>query len=243
MSGSSNRASTFPSGMQAPNQIGYSGDGRTLAGIGTSGRLGVFDLATRRMVFLFETDATNSGRVALSSDGRVLVANDGSGVLHSWEIKDRRDRFAMPEAHADSVYSILCTPDGKTVITASEDKTIRLWDRATGRQNRVLKHPSGVKMMALSRDGRWLIAPESVFGQVYIWDLQGGASSILSCRQGNLAASWPLAVRLVDNDKRSCCLPVQENCMMGSPGTPSPGCGAASIHGSGSSTGAFLPKP
>ncbi len=40
-------------------QISYSGDGRTLAGIGSTGRLGIFDLATRRMVFLFNTDVTN----------------------------------------------------------------------------------------------------------------------------------------------------------------------------------------
>ncbi|MGP0066934.1 MAG: WD40 repeat domain-containing protein [Isosphaeraceae bacterium] len=185
------------------DQISYSGDGRTLAGIGRTGRLGVFDLATRRMVFQFDTDSTNLGTVALAPDGRFLVDNAGLRVLHSWEIKSRRDRFAMPDAHTDSVNSILCTPDGKTLITASEDSTIRLWDRATGQQKRVLKHSGNVMMMALSKDGRWLIAPASVFSQVFIWDLQGGGGpTVISSRKGVFGESaWPLAVRLVDDDK------------------------------------------
>ena len=181
------------------DQIRFSRDGRTLTGIGSTGRLRVFDLAARRTVISGKLDVANLDTVALSPDDRVLVANAGPCVLHSWEIKGRRDRFSVPDAHTDSVVSVLCTPDGKTLITASKDRTIRLWDRATGKQIRVLKHSGSVELMDLSRDGRWLVAPVNVFNQIFIWDLQnGGGPIVLSARRDDSMAS-PCAVRMLDD--------------------------------------------
>ncbi len=99
-----------------------------LAGIGRSGRLSLFNLTARRIAYLFETKLPYPNAVALSPDGRTLVANGGPTVLHSWEIKASRDRFAMPDAHAHSVKSVLVTPDGRTIISAGEDGSIRQWD-------------------------------------------------------------------------------------------------------------------
>ncbi len=41
--------------------------------------------------------------------------------------------------HEDTVSSAQFSPDGKTVVTASVDKTARLWDVATGRELQVLR--------------------------------------------------------------------------------------------------------
>ncbi len=183
------------------DQIRFSRDGRTLTGIGSTGQLGVFDLAARRTIFPGKMDIANLGTVALSPDDRVLVVSAGSRVLHFWDIQGRRDRFSVPDAHTDSVDSVLCTPDGKTLITASKDRTIRLWDRATGRQTRVLKHSGSVELMDLSRDGRWLVAPVNIFNQIFVWDLRdGGGPIVLSARRDDSRGS-PLALRLLDDDR------------------------------------------
>lgn len=38
-----------------------------------------------------------------------------------------------PDGHTGMINGIAYTPDGKFIITASKDKTVRVWDRFTGR--------------------------------------------------------------------------------------------------------------
>ena len=37
------------------------------------------------------------------------------------------------EGHTGDVYSIAWSPDGKTLATGSDDRTVKLWDAATGK--------------------------------------------------------------------------------------------------------------
>jgi len=64
--------------------------------------------------------------------------------------------------HTAKVTNVLFTPDGRELITVSQDKTIRTWDVATGEPLRVLRPPIGrgregqLYAAALSPDGRTL---------------------------------------------------------------------------------------
>jgi WD40 repeat protein len=66
--------------------------------------------------------------------------------------------------HMAVINDIAFTPDGRQLVSASDDKTIRVWDLATGRTLRSIRgesapgHPGKVFAMALSLDGKWLAA-------------------------------------------------------------------------------------
>src|SRR5262245_36962735 len=77
-------------------------------------------------------------------------------------------------AHGDSVLSVRFTPDGKTLVTgSSSDKTIKLWDVATGQERATLHgHPFRVDCLDVSRDGKLLIS--GGINLLRLWDLKTG---------------------------------------------------------------------
>ena len=68
------------------------------------------------------------------------------------------------KGHMALIRSIVFTPDGSELISASDDKTIRVWDVGTGRIVRTIRgeigdgDPGKIYALALSRDGRLLAA-------------------------------------------------------------------------------------
>jgi WD40 repeat protein len=64
------------------------------------------------------------------------------------------------EGHSDWVMSIAFSPDGKQVISGSRDKTVQLWDAATGAALQTLEdHSNTVRSVAFSPNGKLLLSP------------------------------------------------------------------------------------
>lgn len=75
--------------------------------------------------------------------------------------------------HIETIWSVVFSPDGKSLVTGSADQSARVWDLATHQQRLLLDHTSIIRVVAFSHDGK-LIATTGEDGATRLWDAQSG---------------------------------------------------------------------
>jgi hypothetical protein len=105
-----------------------------------------------------------------------LASGGCDRLVHVWNL-GAGSRYAQPEQsienHADWVFGVAFAPDGQRLLTASRDKTAKVWDLAA-RESVVTfpDHQAGVYAVAVGADGKTgFSAGED--NQVRAWNLDG----------------------------------------------------------------------
>ncbi|MGK7889533.1 MAG: protein kinase [Leptolyngbyaceae cyanobacterium] len=78
------------------------------------------------------------------------------------------------EGHAGAINALALTLDGQTLVSAGNDRIIRVWDMATGEeQQQLVGHPDLIHAVALSPNGQ-LVASGGGGTVIKLWDMNTG---------------------------------------------------------------------
>jgi WD40 repeat protein len=170
----------------AVSAVAYHPQGKFVA-FGTHGEVRLFNPQTGDTVRKLGGQTGRVTALGFSPDGRMLAVASGypakAGVVRIYTVSDSGDGTDQPvaalAAHADAVYALAFSPDGKLFVSAGYDRVIHVFaaaDMLTGDPvpKRTLNdHSDAVYGLSFHPDGK-LLASASADRAVKVWDVETG---------------------------------------------------------------------
>lgn len=167
--------------------VTYSPNGKLIASVNGDGQLHVWrpDAPPPEQKMKLGSNAHPGGayQVAFSPDARALFTCGGDKIARQHGGTDadgnhipgtgvRQKNFdSSGGGHTETVTALALSPDGKTFVTGSRDKSIRVWDLNTTKVIRMLQgHNDEITSLAFSKDGMQL-ASASKDQNIRVWSL------------------------------------------------------------------------
>jgi WD40 repeat protein len=117
------------------------------------------DLAVSR-----ELAASATSQLPVDPETSILLSIEATTKSHTQEAADVLRRSLLESqvrvvlrGHTAVVNKAATSPDGRFVVTVSDDKTARIWEASSGRSVATLEHHGAVDSIAFSPDGRYVV--------------------------------------------------------------------------------------
>jgi WD40 repeat protein len=163
----SGRLRTSRSASGGAWSVAYTPDGKTLAVGDGRQKVTLWKPASNKATELDQGAAVRA--VKFSPDGETLAVGAG-WIVNLWDRRTARLHTTL-RGHKHFVWSLAFVADGRTLFTGSEDRTVRVWDAATGREEAVFDWQiDKIRAVAVAPDG--MTAAAGGDGDIVIWDVE-----------------------------------------------------------------------
>ena len=156
--------------IQTPGELPAS----VIASTSNDGTVKIWDMADGRLLRTISRDYRGLGRIGFSPDGKYLfMMGDDTRVAFIVEA-ETGEVVKKLTGHTDRAIRADWTPDGKTLVTVSHDRTARVWDVERGVEKTILTgYPARCWGLACSPDGK-TVAVAGEDKTIWLWDIQEG---------------------------------------------------------------------
>jgi len=171
----------------------WSSDGKKIAIAASDGTARIWDVESGKELYKLTGHMDEVHSAAFSPDGKKVVTASKDGTARIWDTESGKELRQMDEhkhgpvvidgatgqrvneRRIHAVHHAVFSADGKKIVTAGFDYTVRIWDAESGKELQVLHHGPGyiVQSAAFSPDDKKVLA-SGTGGTVQIWDAASG---------------------------------------------------------------------
>jgi WD40 repeat protein len=159
----------------------FSPDGKTVV-TATEEAIRFWDIQTQRMTMKLTTDSVvrhlafnPSGETLASGSILADVLKDG---VKLWDMKTSKLATTLTD-QPESIWSLVFSPDGRTLAVGYGKGLIRVWELRTGKVLQTLKgHTAAVRVLGFTEDGKRIVSA-GADNAIRHWTLATGAAEVV----------------------------------------------------------------
>ncbi|MDQ3012644.1 MAG: WD40 repeat domain-containing protein [Acidobacteriota bacterium] len=173
---------TVPAGVEvaANSSAIFSPDGRPLYLALKDKHFELWDMMTRRSVVQLDPQSDDPRALQIFNRGGHLLSRDGARYylptedfrIRVWDFKRGGKPIQVLAGHETHIETPALSHDGRLLASGSNDRTLRLWDRQTGKPLVTVKNESQTFSLAFSPDDKYLAAVCMRALRTKGWDVQ-----------------------------------------------------------------------